>query len=105
MRHTSSVASTAAVAVALLAATASQAQRLSEPGDGQLYSSFSGSGSVPFSYSASSGTSSIDIAVTLEDPNGGGNQSFPIANGLLGDGGEYNAVFAPTGGWCGAVSE
>jgi hypothetical protein len=104
MRRSRSVVSSSAAAVALLATAVAQAQQLSEPGEGQLVTSFSGSGSVPFSYSASSRTSSIDVAVSLEDPNGG-NTSFPLANGLLGESGDYNAVFAPSGGWCGAVSE
>lgn len=81
------------------------AQQLREPSQGSVYTSFSGSGDVPMEYTASSGTSSINVAVSVADPNGNGNQTFQLANGLLGSGNTYQAVFAPSAGWCGAVSE
>ena len=86
--------------------TLAAAQQLRQPTAGQLYTSFSGYGQVPFEYvSSSSAITAIDISAVAAGPNGR-NDTYIIAEGLqFTSGNTINTVFAPIGGWCGDVSE
>lgn len=88
-------------AAAALGAATSTAQSIQQPTANTSVTSFSGQGSIPFQYTASdaSAVSSVNVALVQDG------LDFVLANGLLGDGGEYAAVFAPISGFCGDVSK
>ncbi|CAD6581077.1 MAG: hypothetical protein CYPHOPRED_001434 [Cyphobasidiales sp. Tagirdzhanova-0007] len=98
--------STSAAVLACFAATSlATAQQLIQPSAGLAFNSFSGYGQIPFEYITSNpAITAIDVSAAVTNANGH-NDTYTLARGLQASSGNtINAVFAPVGGWCGAVT-